>query len=377
MSRVLWMAVCSSMVACTPWAESVPETQRLDEAQVAPAPTPEPAAEDQTPDEGEPADVRDHAPAPTGTGSCSATPAAPVEPLHPDLALDLQYEGTATVQPGQWIPIKGHLRNGSGSETHHAVLPNDGSEVAWREPHTWYSGFVDTGNGCWQPLDTHEIGRCGMFAETWTDDVIALAPGETVPIEWMGNPASSLGIQREGRVRLFMHYAYREGTTGKSGSTSSGPVGAMAGTRGFELVSNPIEFDVIRPLELSLSAKPHRGLGNISRISDVVDVTLTNVGDRSRMVVPPRSGRLRFEIEGTEPTWAHADWNERHDAMTAKPLKAGASVSLLGEHGLIPDLLYAWTPAKAETVKIRALYRPYDDTMTAEFISAWVEVDLR
>ncbi len=376
------LACLVAFAGCTPVGEAWQSSERLDESWIPPASPAEAQAPtmaaDRSPETAPNSSATVTTPA---VRTCDGRPAAPSVPLHPDLALDLQTTGASTLEPGQWIEVAGRLRNRSKTASHRVVLPGDGSEVAWREPQVWYSGFVDTGDGCWKPLETLEVARCGLFDEGWQDDVIELSPEQTRSIEWMGNPTYMLDIQRAGRVRLFMHYAYRQGQTGRAAAdtNTSQPVdaGEMRDSVAFELVSNPVEFTLVRPLELTLVPKPHRGLGNIAKVSDVVELSVTNVGAADRAVMPPSSSRLRFEVQGDEPSWPQGSYQPSDDALASRMLEASDSMELLGPTGPNPGLSYSWTPAKAEVVRIRAAYRPYEEPGGAELRSAWIEVDLR
>lgn len=361
---MLWLL---PLAACTPVGERWPSADQIDRQRIEPV---APIADAP--------DTPDH---PGSSSTCLGAPMAPVDALHPALTVDLRLDSPDSLEVGESADLAARLRNRSSSEGYRTVLPGDGSEVGWREPQVWYSGFLDAGDGCWRPIPERDAARCGHFDEAWQDDVVTLAPGQTVPIEWLGSAASMLDMQQPGRVRIYLHYAYREGRT-RRGSAPTGTVtrrvdpGAMRGIEAFELVSNPVELTLVRPLELSLTPRPRPG-GAVSRVADVVALHLRNVSDQARDILPPNAHRLRFEVEGTEQSWPSASWRPEDDARPVRSLPAGAQVELLGAAGLDPTLRYQWHHPVAEVIRIRASYRPYEDRPGVELRSAWVEVDLR
>jgi hypothetical protein len=137
-----------------------------------------------------------------------------------------------------------------------------------------------------------------------------------------------------------------------------------------------VPFTIVRPLELTLVAKP-RHAQTVSRVADVVELRLRNASGRALEVLPPSSGRLRFEVEGSEKSWPSGTWRAEDDAQPARSLAAGDELELLGEDSPNPALFYEWHHPVAEVVRIRAAYRPYDDRPGMELRSQWVEVDLR
>lgn len=357
--------LAAALGACTPVEDQWPSTEELERQWVPPASI----------------ELIPHGDAPPGASladACAGAPTAPTAPLHAKLTLDLRRTGPETLEPGEYVELGARLRNRSLASSVPVVLSGDGSEVGWREPHVWYSGFVDRGDGCWRPISELPAARCGMFDHEWQDEIVSLSPGETVPLEWLGNPSTMLDMQQAGRVRLYLHYSWREGQTGKGGAPEGAvELGAMAGVLAFDLISNPIELTVERPLELRLRAKPRAPGAAVAEVADVVELHLHNVGDETREILPPSSGRLRFEVEGSEESWPSASWRAEDDEQPARPLPVGGELTLLGEGGLTPGLVYEWHHPVPELVRIRAAYRPYADRQSVELRSEWVEVDLR
>ena len=367
--RVL-LGVALFGAACTPVGEASPA---LAESVAAIAPAPPAPAPAPAPEQAEPqAEPFPEAPPPP---ACVGEP-VPALPAHPGLALGLKSKTPSRIEPGQPIELVPSIRNTSKTSPHAAVLSGDGSERGWREPHVWYSGFVDAGDGCWHPLPPRVIPGCGMYDEDWSDEVVQLAPGASAALEWLPSPATTLDIPSEGHVRIFLHYAYRQGKTDRDGDEGH-DLGAMEGTEAFELVSNPIEVELHQPLKLALTARTHRGLGNVSKLSDLVSLRLENTSSKARKVRPPATGILEFEVVGEEEYGVSVDWRSGDDALPLHRLGAGASVSLLGASSPNPALQVHWYPPKAEVVRIRASYQPYGNVQAPPLRSNWVEVDLR
>jgi len=307
---------------------------------------------------------------------CAGAPPAPTDPLHADLALDLRHDGPVVLEPGEHVELAARLRNRSASASQRAVLPGDGSEVAWREPRVWFSGFVDEGDGCWRAVPELAAARCGMFDHEWEDDAVTLQPEATVALDWLGNPAYMLDLQAAGRVRIYLHYAYRQGRGATRWDGEPEPA-ALADIAAFELVSNPIELEIVRPLELELTARPRPAGKAVDDVADALELRLRNASPEAREVLPPSSTRLRFEARGSEESWPNASWTQEDDERPAQRLAAGEAIVLLGEGAVVPSLRYAWQHPVAETVQVRAAYRPYAERPSVEVRSAWVEVELR
>ncbi len=305
---------------------------------------------------------------------CLGEPAPSQFPVHTDLELRLKSSSPRKRELGQPIDVAVSIRNGSTSQHHPAVLSGDGSEMGWREPHVWYSGFVDAGDGCWQPLEPRRTGRCGMFDEDWRDEVVTLAPGQSEPLQWLASPANALAMEVTGRVRLYAHYAYRAGTKTR-GETAD--LGAMEGIEAFELVSNPIEFELRSPLKLELAARPHRGRGNVSQMADLVTLRLENTARKARRVMPPTANTLEFEVIGEETYHPNVRWQAGDETLPAHRLPGGDAVQLLGASALNSALEVHWYPPEAEVIRIRASYRPYGAVGAPALKSNWVEIDLR
>jgi len=57
-----------------------------------------------------------------------------------------------------------------------------------------------------------------------------------------------LDFQESGKVRLYVHYAYRQGKCGKRGEeVEEKPfTGLMKDIPAFEIISDPVEFEIVK-----------------------------------------------------------------------------------------------------------------------------------
>ncbi len=174
--------------------------------------------------------------------------------------------------------------------------------------------------------------RCGVFDSEWPKDVADLKPGEKLPLTtgWVGGPR--LSFQYPGRVRLDGHYADRA-TGGKDGSPRPPEErGRMRGTPLFEVASEPVELEVVRPLDVRVRVKRPLKVGEEAKVSDALDVTVTNTTGKPRAVGIPGAVRgYRLGIRVHTGTRQETDWYSVPvaDVPEATPtLQPGQSVSL-------------------------------------------------
>ncbi len=309
-------------------------------------------------------------PARADAGGCAdAVPTAKYA-IDDALAIDLERKATGAIEPGEWIDLRARIRN-VGTSTRKVVLPSDGSEAGWREPHVWFTAYVqEPGSACAREVPPRPILRCGLFDADWHDEVIDLAPGDARTLEWLGNPAYSLDLAAmpEGTVTLFLHYAYTAGGASQRGEQDPADLGPMRGEAAFEVVSNPIVMELARPLRLELTPRPDRD-GSPTTLGDLFTLTLHNVGDGAKTIGHPDGSRLRFEVVGTQESFPQGE-SASGVQPAAKRLGAGKSMEL-------PLDGLRWVHPAAEPVRVRASFRPYDDTgkHSVEIASAWVEID--
>lgn len=158
-----------------------------------------------------------------------------------DLALTLKLTGPARIKPTESPGLGIRLVNRSKSTAHRVVLPNDGSESGWREPHVFLGA---TSGG--RRIEERPIGRCGLYAENWHRDVVVLAPGQSLDLTSRYLSARvTLALPAKGKVKLVAHYVYRAGK--KLDARATKGTGPMGKTPAFELVSKPVEIELVAP----------------------------------------------------------------------------------------------------------------------------------
>lgn len=93
------------------------------------------------------------------------------------------------------------------------IMPGDGSESAWREPHIYFTAEFENEQHEWIQLKKHTSLRCGLFDAEWQDDTTTIDPGQKVKIYEMAalNIIKQFNIPSKGTVRLRAHYDYKQG----------------------------------------------------------------------------------------------------------------------------------------------------------------------
>jgi hypothetical protein len=298
----------------------------------------------------------------------------------PDPARDLKLVTSfdaKRVEAGAVPYITLTLVNTSKNVTYPVVKPGDGSEAGWREPFVHFTAEQLNVQGEWTPLQTFGRGRCGLFDWKWQKDVIDLKPGEKLVVtnEWI--PAADFRLQQPGKVRVRGHYEYRAGV-GKGGRVQPGEdLGRMARMPAFAIQSEPVEFDVIRPLDLRVRVKKALKVGVEMKVSDVIDVTLTNTTGESITVRTGGQKAAGFDLIGGGPEANQpqlTDYATEYGKLTL--LKAGQTASLLGAGEFANGGDGTWTGRKPGKYVIRVGYSVSDDPNTSrgQVVEAFAEV---
>jgi hypothetical protein len=144
----------------------------------------------------------------------------------------------------------------------------------------------------------------------------------------------------------------------------------------FEIVSVPVELEVVRPLDLQLRVRRPLATGVPTRLSDLFDVTLVNRSNGPVRVTEPTlaaDARLELEIDGAFGGWRPTINTQRRNQAVTRALKPGESAALLGK-GELANLDGTWTYPKAGVVRVRAVYRASTWKAGPTIRSKWVEV---
>lgn len=302
------------------------------------------------------------------------------EQIEKDLSLNVALTTPATIRAGEKVEVTMVLRNQSREVAYPVVRPGDGSTVGWREPYVYFTATVDTGDGVARPVGERPYGRCGFYNDHWRKDATVLKPGDELPLkDWLAEPSQMLDFQEGGRVKLVAHYRYRAGavTPGGVGSGQEEPIGEMAGVPAFEVVSKPVEFEVVQPFEVRLKVKGTLTANKWRKLSELFEVQLVN---RSReaieVAVPTVAGEstLGFQCEGTSGGPAmnvEKQKSAERDTMTLKP---GQVVAVLGTGKFANGLDGTWAHYTPATIKVRACFQASAGRYAPVVCSNWAEL---
>ncbi len=169
------------------------------------------------------------------------------EDFERDLVLVARIEGATPVYSWWPLSITVEIVNRSPSKSYPIVMPGDGSDANWREPHVYFTIEIQAQDGTWSLVLPRGVGRCGNYDPYWLDEIVQLAPGASQRLQWMREPT----LPDHGRVRVRAHYVYAARPPGPRWGEDdrSQPLGlgGMAGVEPFALVSAPLEFVLQTP----------------------------------------------------------------------------------------------------------------------------------
>lgn len=166
-----------------------------------------------------------------------------VEQIEQDLVLQVELETPRTITPGGRIDLDVFLVNESAQHEYPVVKMGDGSEVGWREPHVYFTASRKGNDGAWKDVPPAKYGRCGVYDPDWQKDIVQLGPGDNINLEWLPPPSLMLDLREPGLVRLYVHYQYGAGTSTRGQTPVN--LGGMAGIPAFEVVSAPVEIEIV------------------------------------------------------------------------------------------------------------------------------------
>lgn len=306
------------------------------------------------------------------------TAPAPVPRPEPDVTRDLKLVATRAagtkVDAGTELWVGLVLANTSKTFTYPVVKPGDGTEAGWREPYVYFTAERLAADGRWLPVEQDRYSRCGLCDSDWPKDVVDLHPGGRL---LLGGPYAGVpvNVQHPGRVRVFGHSPYRA-SGGKYGPPRpDAERGRMRGVPPFVVTSEPVEFEVSRPLDVRVRVKRPMAAEVRHPVSDILEVTVVNLTPAALPIADP-SGypypTLRFELDATlgwRPSFDESSFVVACRNLPSE-LPAGGQVSLLGTDRLDGT----WEYPRSETVRLRAVFRPGVRGKSAAVKSEWVEV---
>ncbi len=298
-------------------------------------------------------------------------------PIESDLQLraELKSGGTLTAGANHWVAVA--LVNTSRTVTHRVVKPGHGSEIGYREPHTTWSATVDRGDGTRVPItDERSYGYCGTCLDSsanWLQDVISLKPGERLELVIL----QKFEFQRPGRVRLRAHYEYHAGDKRAENGFRPENFPVLEGMAPFKLASNPVEFDVVRPLDVQVRVKRALKVHQNTRLSDFLSVSLVNQSQETIECSSPTlaaDARVMLETDSKFTNWQLLLTEETAAYGVTRTLKPGEVVPLLGPGEFANGMDGTWEYPEKGLVRVRAVYTPTTWKPGPRIQSEWVEV---
>lgn len=292
-----------------------------------------------------------------------------------DVERDLRLEARPTTVAAYEAEMNPRLQmvlsNHSRSRTYPIVLPDDGSEMGWREPHTAVTLERREPDGSWVDASDQRRGaRCGNYAVDWAADVRELGPGQEITMPWFEIPSAAIGDAS--RIRITARYLY-----GESSRDQSKVPPALHSMPEYTLSAAPLELPIARPYELVVTQKGGLPAGERQTLMGALDVVVKN---RHTEPMPfstsETGGQLFFEIEGTDPDNPELLLVDTEPTYAATELLApGASRSLIGPRTKTER---SWPSTGMAGKRLRAVWRVWwndghgeNDNLRATR-SAWV-----
>ncbi len=302
-----------------------------------------------------------------------AEPLSPLQQIESDLQLRAELKTDKLLVAGNDPYIVVSLFNSSNTVTHRVVKPGLGSEIAYREPHIYWTATIDRGDGKPVPVpERQQYGYCGLglaSSSYWPKDAISFAPGEHLDIDI----PQQFEFQQAGRVRLQVHYEYLGGKV-RAWDPKSDALAFLAGVPPFHLRSAEVEFDVVRPLDVRVKVKKAMKINRETRLSDLLSIRLINSSNEAIACASPENGRVRFRLEVKDNAWPVQPVPTETPASKWKhtTIEPGAEVSLIGPG----EFDGTWTYPRTGRLQLRAIYMQNTDMGFTCLMSDWVDVQV-
>ncbi len=288
-------------------------------------------------------------------------------PGHDDLKLVVDPPGPVRVYPGMSPGVEIKLVNTSRTKSHPVVRPGDGSEAGWCEPYTFLSATLDRPDGKMVELKREPYGRCGLYDGEWVKRVVTLKPGDSIPVHWYN--LVPFDLQEEGTVTMRVHYRYA-GRQSHKDVTKAEPAadrGGMGDVPPFEVVSDPIRVEVVRPLDLKLTLKrPAVKAGEEFTLPELLGLELTRRGDEPLGPVlnePCYAGTVHLFVEvasdGSPDIEGGCIGNPAWMSLPRLEPAVGEMIDLFAQKkSLSENFNRPWKSRKAGVLRIFAQYSP-------------------
>jgi hypothetical protein len=184
------------------------------------------------------------------------------------------------------------------------------------EPRLAFAAEQLSFRGAWERAELVGGAGCGLHGVGQPVEVSVLKPGEKLTITSDYFPFNYGGFRYPGRVRMTVQYAYLmptvepvagpPGGPGAPGPVAHEPPAALRGVKPFRLVAEPVEFDVVTPLNLAVRVKRPLKVGEAAKLSDLLDVTLKNATGEVVALPPVGAPGTSLRVNFNTPLLAEA-----------------------------------------------------------------------
>jgi hypothetical protein len=296
------------------------------------------------------------------------------------LVLEAKVTGHAEIQPGEGPDVTLFLRNESKDRSIPVVLPGDGSESGWREPHVFWTAAQVLPDGKERAIDPMPFGRCGNYDPEWAKDVVTLAAGDSRELrDWMPLLRMIFDFQEAGKVRLVAHYVWRAGAASKGNPIADAAgkqdPGAMRDTPPFELLSKPVEITVARPLDVVAEVKGKVRAGKAFAVEDVIAAKVVNRSGKAATFRPKEwTAYSEIDVRVVPAQWTDVKDVAAPEASIA--LAPDGAAAVFGAGACVPRQTMMLTFAKPGTarVAVRLVAGSAGAPTGPRIRSAWVDL---
>lgn len=256
------------------------------------------------------------------------------------------------------------LVNTSATVTYPVPKPIAGCEFGQYEPHLSFAAEQRSFKGKWEPLPPGGGPGCGLYGLGGKQEVVELKPGAKLVLTPDGFHGHFYSPRDAGRMRMTATYEYLRpldprggGGPGAAGPGPRAPLPEMRGAPPFKLVSNTVEFDVVMPLHLSVRAKRALKVGETAKLSELLEIRLTNTtDDRARLhhLGAPELSHVAVNVNSPDlvtarriafppPPKVEGPFGRAPRGDAEIVLRSGESVSLLGAGQMANGADAEWT----------------------------------
>lgn len=164
------------------------------------------------------------------------------ERIEADLAVTIGWPDGAPRHRWWRVAPRIVLTNRSETTTHRVVKSGDGSDAGWREPYFHATVERQDESGAWVAMPPQMSARCATYHPDWLPDVVDLAPGASILLDWL--EFQPYMFQDDRPHRITVHYEYRRQPVRavEGGPPPPEGLGRMGDRPEFHLVSESSEL---------------------------------------------------------------------------------------------------------------------------------------